>query len=133
MGRVKVTQTKSVIGGTSNQRNSMRSLGLKRIGYEGTERLSITGAADALEGAARYRKLGMDFATCLGPTPQTSIRWTAALGKTYVWTAVSGNTLKCPKRLPRVLTSHPAIVVSSLARAPRSFIHCTVGCRSVTT
>ncbi|MGB2839264.1 MAG: 50S ribosomal protein L30 [Actinomycetes bacterium] len=32
MGRVKVTQRKSVIGGTSNQRNSMRSLGLKRIG-----------------------------------------------------------------------------------------------------
>jgi len=32
MGRFKVTQRKSVIGGTSNQRNSMRSLGLKRIG-----------------------------------------------------------------------------------------------------
>jgi len=32
MGRLKVTQRKSVIGGTGNQRNSMRSLGLKRIG-----------------------------------------------------------------------------------------------------
>ncbi|MFL6070686.1 MAG: 50S ribosomal protein L30 [Actinomycetes bacterium] len=32
MGRLKVTQRKSVIGGTSGQRNSMRSLGLKRIG-----------------------------------------------------------------------------------------------------
>ncbi|HEX5017054.1 MAG TPA: 50S ribosomal protein L30 [Actinomycetes bacterium] len=32
MGRLKVTQRKSVIGGTSSQRNSMRSLGLKRIG-----------------------------------------------------------------------------------------------------
>jgi large subunit ribosomal protein L30 len=32
MGRLKVTQSKSVIGGTSSQRNSMRSLGLKRIG-----------------------------------------------------------------------------------------------------
>jgi len=32
MGRLKVTQTKSVIGGTSDQRNSIRSLGLKRIG-----------------------------------------------------------------------------------------------------
>ena len=32
MGRLKVTQKKSVIGGTSGQRNSMRSLGLKRIG-----------------------------------------------------------------------------------------------------
>ena len=34
MGRLKVTQRKSVIGGTSSQRNSMRSLGLKRIGDE---------------------------------------------------------------------------------------------------
>jgi large subunit ribosomal protein L30 len=32
MGRLKVTQKKSVIGGTSGQRNSLRSLGLKRIG-----------------------------------------------------------------------------------------------------
>lgn len=32
MGQIKVTQTKSVIGGTSDQRNSIRSLGLKRIG-----------------------------------------------------------------------------------------------------
>ena len=32
MGRLKVTQKKSVIGGTNGQRNSMRSLGLKRIG-----------------------------------------------------------------------------------------------------
>ncbi len=32
MGRLKVTQRKSKIGGTSTQRNSLRSLGLKRIG-----------------------------------------------------------------------------------------------------
>jgi large subunit ribosomal protein L30 len=31
MGRLKVTQRKSEIGGTSRQRNSLRSLGLKRI------------------------------------------------------------------------------------------------------
>jgi len=30
--RLKVMQTKSTIGGTAGQRNSMRSLGLKRIG-----------------------------------------------------------------------------------------------------
>ena len=30
--RLQVTQTKSTIGGTAGQRNSMRSLGLKRIG-----------------------------------------------------------------------------------------------------
>ena len=32
MSRLKVTQIKSKIGGTSNQRNTLRSLGLKRIG-----------------------------------------------------------------------------------------------------
>lgn len=32
MSRLKVTQTKSKIGGTSNQRDTLRSLGLKRIG-----------------------------------------------------------------------------------------------------
>jgi large subunit ribosomal protein L30 len=32
MGRLKVTQKKSEIGGTSSQRNTLRSLGLKRIG-----------------------------------------------------------------------------------------------------
>ncbi len=31
MGRLKVTQIKSEIGGTSNQRNTLRSLGLKRM------------------------------------------------------------------------------------------------------
>jgi large subunit ribosomal protein L30 len=32
MAQLKVTQTKSKIGGTSTQRNTLRSLGLKRIG-----------------------------------------------------------------------------------------------------
>jgi large subunit ribosomal protein L30 len=32
MAQLKVTQTKSKIGGTSRQRASLRSLGLKRIG-----------------------------------------------------------------------------------------------------
>lgn len=32
MARLKVTQKKSEIGGTSVQRNTLRSLGLKRIG-----------------------------------------------------------------------------------------------------
>ena len=32
MGRIKVTQTKSAIGGKRNQRETLRSLGLKRIG-----------------------------------------------------------------------------------------------------
>lgn len=32
MAQLKVTQRKSGIGGTSSQRNTLRSLGLKRIG-----------------------------------------------------------------------------------------------------
>jgi large subunit ribosomal protein L30 len=32
MAQLKVTQTKSVIGGKQNQRATLRSLGLKRIG-----------------------------------------------------------------------------------------------------
>ena len=32
MALLKVTQRRSEIGGTSNQRNTLRSLGLKRIG-----------------------------------------------------------------------------------------------------
>ncbi|TXH40297.1 MAG: 50S ribosomal protein L30 [Actinobacteria bacterium] len=37
MAEVKVTQTKGLIGATSSQRNSMRSLGLKRIGQTVTK------------------------------------------------------------------------------------------------
>lgn len=33
MGRLKVTQTRSGIGGLQNQRDTLRSLGLKRIGH----------------------------------------------------------------------------------------------------
>ncbi|MFH5822081.1 50S ribosomal protein L30 [Georgenia sp. AZ-5] len=32
MAQLKVTQTKSVIGGKQNQRDTLRTLGLKRIG-----------------------------------------------------------------------------------------------------
>jgi len=32
MAQLKITQTKSVIGGKQNQRDTLRSLGLKRIG-----------------------------------------------------------------------------------------------------
>ena len=67
-----------------------RLVRLKEIGYEGTERCHATSAADAMQRAARFGRLRMDFATCLGPSPEASIQWTAALGKSYVWTAVTG-------------------------------------------
>jgi sugar phosphate isomerase/epimerase len=60
---------------------------LKKIGYEGLERLEASGNDDAVHKAARFRALGMDFATCRGPTEEVGIRWTAAFGKAYVWTA----------------------------------------------
>jgi len=58
---------------------------LREIGFDGTERLEAISPSDALTKAARYKRLGMDFATCRGPSVQTGIEWTAALGKSYVW------------------------------------------------
>jgi sugar phosphate isomerase/epimerase len=68
-----------------------RLLALKEIGYHGTERLEATGPADALYRAGLYRKLGMGFSTCRGPSVQNGIEWTAALGKSYVWLTVDPN------------------------------------------
>jgi len=62
---------------------------LKAIGYDGVERLSATSAAEAMRKAARMRGMGVDFGTCSGPSPEASIQWTAALGKSYVWTSVT--------------------------------------------
>jgi len=63
---------------------------LKEIGYAGIERLEAISADQAISKAGVYRRLGMDFATCRGPTPAVSIEWTAALGKAYVWTSATG-------------------------------------------
>lgn len=62
-----------------------RLIDLKEIGFNGTERLEAVSEADALHKAGLYRKLGMDFSTCRGPSPLVGIEWTAALGKDYVW------------------------------------------------
>ena len=67
-----------------------RWLQLKSIGYEGVERIQGATADEALGKAGRIRRAGMGFATCLGPSPELSIQWTAGLGKSYVWTSVSG-------------------------------------------
>ena len=76
-------------GGTFDMEE--RWLRLREIGYEGTERISAQTAEEALCKAARLRRLGMGFATCNAPTIELSIQWTAALGKGYVWTNVTGN------------------------------------------
>jgi sugar phosphate isomerase/epimerase len=67
-----------------------RLRGLKEIGYEGLERLEATSAEEAVHKAAVMHKLGMGYATVRGPNVELSIQWTAAFGKGYVWTAVSG-------------------------------------------
>ena len=60
---------------------------LRSIGLDGTERLEVCDAADAIYKAAAYRKMGMDFATCRVAANQVGlgIEYTAALGKEYVW------------------------------------------------
>jgi sugar phosphate isomerase/epimerase len=63
---------------------------LKAIGYDGLERLRANTEADAVHKAALFRRLGMDFATVAAPEPGASIEWTAAFGKSYVWTMVTG-------------------------------------------
>lgn len=68
-----------------------RLLELKKLGYDGTERLEAVSPSDALYKAALYRKLGMDFSTCRGPSVQISTEWTAALGKGYVWLSPGQN------------------------------------------
>lgn len=69
-----------------------RLIALKELGFNGTERLEATGPSDALYKATLYRKLGMDFSTCRGPSVQNGIEWTAAFGKTYVWLGMGQNT-----------------------------------------
>lgn len=58
---------------------------LKAIGYEGVEHCPAVSPSNALHNAGRFRRMGMDFASCGGPNKQTAIEWTAALGKRYVW------------------------------------------------
>jgi sugar phosphate isomerase/epimerase len=58
---------------------------IKKLGLSGTERLEAVSPSDALYKAALYRKLGMGFSTCRGPSVQAGIEWTAGLGRKYVW------------------------------------------------
>jgi sugar phosphate isomerase/epimerase len=66
-----------------------RLIRLKEIGYDGIERLEAVSADQALYKAARFRRLGMDYATCRGPNPEVTLQWTAALGKRYVWVSAT--------------------------------------------
>ena len=69
-----------------------RLAGIRSAGYEGTETAAAVSPADALHKSALYRRLGMDFAVCNGPDPQSTLLWTAALGKAYIHVAVSSDS-----------------------------------------
>lgn len=58
---------------------------IKKLGLSGTERLEAVSPSDAMLKAGLYRKLGMGFSTCRGPSVQAGIEWTAGLGRQYVW------------------------------------------------
>ncbi len=68
-----------------------RLLALRDLGFNGTERLEVTSPAEAVQKAAIYHRLGMDFSTCRGPSVVNGIEWTAAFGKSYVWLAIPGD------------------------------------------
>lgn len=68
---------------------TQRLIDLKKIGYDGIERLEAVSPSDAISKAIEFKRLGMDFTTCRGPSIESSIKWTAALGKTYVWAQVT--------------------------------------------
>jgi sugar phosphate isomerase/epimerase len=72
-------------GGTFDFEQRLKDL--RKIGYEGVERLPVLSASDAVQKAFVCRRLGMDYATVAGPDPQSCIEMTAAFGKPYVWTA----------------------------------------------
>lgn len=70
-----------------------RLTGLKKIGFEGLERISACTEADLLEKAAIHRRLGTGFATVNGPSPDLSIKWTSAMGGEYVWLAAKATDM----------------------------------------
>ena len=59
---------------------------LRRLGFDGLERLYPKSPEDALRKAARLKRLGMGFATCnMDSDAELAIQWNAALGGEYIW------------------------------------------------
>lgn len=67
--------------------------GLKKIGFEGIERLSACTEADLLDKAAVHRRLGTGFATVSAPSPDLSIKWSSAMGCDYIWVAAKATDM----------------------------------------
>ena len=58
---------------------------LKKLGYDGIERLDVRTHGELVEFAADAKHMGMEFSTCRGNSPVETLRWTAALGMKYIW------------------------------------------------
>lgn len=58
---------------------------LKSLGFDGIERLEAKNQAEAMEIAADAKRVGMDFGTCRAGSAMETIRFSAALCKSYVW------------------------------------------------
>ena len=84
----------------------------QRFGYDGLERLYPTSAEDAMMKAARLKRKGMGFATCNGPTPELSIKWSAALCADYIWAEVSNSTSQTMEHYIRVLKENVRIAAN---------------------
>ncbi|MCF6175584.1 MAG: sugar phosphate isomerase/epimerase [Victivallaceae bacterium] len=76
-----------------------RLVKLKSRGFQGIERIEAISPSDALHKSLLYRRLGMDFGTCRGPSVQAGIEWTCALGKDYVWLAPGDMTRETPPEI----------------------------------
>lgn len=61
---------------------------IRKIGFDGLERIYPTSPEDALYKVSNLKKKGMSFATCNHSNPELAIRWTAALGGEYIWAEV---------------------------------------------
>jgi len=58
---------------------------LKKIGFNGIERLEAGETSSAVQRAVVFHRMGMDFATARGPRIEQNLEWTCAFGKAYVW------------------------------------------------
>ena len=63
---------------------------VRGVGYDGLERLTAQTEAEAVAGAATFRRLGLSFATVLAPNAEQCLCWSAAFGCSYTWTNVAG-------------------------------------------
>ncbi len=66
---------------------------LKSLGFDGLERLEAKTESEVINISADAKRYGLDFATCRGACAMETLRWTAALGKKYVWTESKATNL----------------------------------------